>query len=282
MRELDVADRAQPPVDVRVGADDLDREAGHAALAQLLEHARDAVDAADPSATSATRGRPALAARPSAVLLAPEERGRGRVGHRGGARAQRRGGRRQQRQRAAPVPAAAVASSSAAARLALVRAPRAAEERVVAEAVLLHERQQARPSRWSSRPRPATRPAAPGASAGPRSAPSAPARASPSASTRSTMRRTARGSGPSGSVAAASWPSARTAMAMAAWAHFAARALLAARAGQARADEAQERLGAVGARRLGPRAPDVDAGVVVRAADPGPAVGLDVDRRRAR
>ena len=48
LRQLEVADRGEPPVDVGVGAEDLDLEARHAARADLLDHACDAVRGADP------------------------------------------------------------------------------------------------------------------------------------------------------------------------------------------------------------------------------------------
>ena len=68
-----------------VGADHLDLEAGHAALADLVERVGDAVHRRrSPSATSATRsGSPSRVA--SLRLLAAEEGGRGRVGDRGDA-----------------------------------------------------------------------------------------------------------------------------------------------------------------------------------------------------
>ncbi len=56
-------------------------------------------------------------------------------------------------------------------------------------------------------------------------------------------------------------------------------ALLAASAGVAEHDVVEEPAPAVGLRGLGERAPDVDAGMVVRAADAGAAVRLDVDDR---
>ena len=46
-RDLDVGDRAEAPVGDRVGGDDLDLEARHAAMAQLLQRVRHAVHPAD-------------------------------------------------------------------------------------------------------------------------------------------------------------------------------------------------------------------------------------------
>ena len=57
-------------------------------------------------------------------------------------------------------------------------------------------------------------------------------------------------------------------------------ALLAARLGAALADVAQKLFRRGRGRRLGERPPDVHAGVIVRAADAGTTVGLDVDRGR--
>ena len=81
-RDLDLRDGRQAAVDVRVAADHLDLEARHAALADLVERARDAVHAAD--AVGHERDAHRLAsARGQPALLAPEERRGGRVGDRG-------------------------------------------------------------------------------------------------------------------------------------------------------------------------------------------------------
>ena len=58
------------------------------------------------------------------------------------------------------------------------------------------------------------------------------------------------------------------------------RALVAEGPDAARAHVGEELLRCGGLRGLGPRAPDVDPGVVVRAADPDPPVGVDVDGGR--
>ena len=75
---LGLGHRRQPPVDVRVRPDHLDLEAGHPALAHLLERARDAVGGADAVGDQRDAQRVAVARR-ELVLLAALERGRGRV-----------------------------------------------------------------------------------------------------------------------------------------------------------------------------------------------------------
>ena len=77
-RDVDLGDGAQPAVDVGVGADDLDLEAGHAALADLVERVGDAVHPADRVGHQRDAQRLALA-RHELALLAAEEGGRGRV-----------------------------------------------------------------------------------------------------------------------------------------------------------------------------------------------------------
>ena len=79
---LDLGDGAEAVVDVRVGAHDLDVEAGHATLADLLHRARDAVHAAD--AVDDERDAPRLGlGRCQPCLLAAQEADGGRVGHDG-------------------------------------------------------------------------------------------------------------------------------------------------------------------------------------------------------
>ena len=80
--DLDLGDRAQPPVDVRVGADHLDLEAGHAALADLVDRVRDAVHAADPVGDQRDPHRLTLARRQLALLAPEEGRRRARRGSR--------------------------------------------------------------------------------------------------------------------------------------------------------------------------------------------------------
>ena len=88
-RDLDLGDRGQPAVDVRVGADDLDLEAGDAALADLVERVRDAVHRPDAVGDQGDAHR-LVAARGEPPLLAPEERGGRRVGDRGHAGVEQR------------------------------------------------------------------------------------------------------------------------------------------------------------------------------------------------
>ena len=104
-----------------------------------------------------------------------------------------------------------------------------------------------------------------------------PLRASPSVITRSTIRSTAPGSGAS---VRSPRPSARIASAIAACAHLAAEPCSPCALTSSRADVREELGRRRGRGRLGPRAADVDAGVVVAAADADAAVGLDVDRGR--
>ena len=81
--DLGVDDARQPAVDVRVGADHVDVEARHAALADLVDHAGDAVHRADPVGQQRDPQRAAAARQPA--LLAAEERGRRGVGDGGDA-----------------------------------------------------------------------------------------------------------------------------------------------------------------------------------------------------
>ena len=71
-RDVDLGDGAQAPVDVGVGADDLDLEAGHAALADLVERVGHAVHAADARRRRARRA----AARPRGATSLPFSRPR--------------------------------------------------------------------------------------------------------------------------------------------------------------------------------------------------------------
>ena len=77
---------------MRVGADHVDVEPRHAALADLVDHAGDAVDRADAVGQQRDPQRPAAARQ--AALLAAEERGRRGVGDGGDARVEQpeRGG----------------------------------------------------------------------------------------------------------------------------------------------------------------------------------------------
>ena len=91
-RDVDLGNGAQPPVDVVVGADDLDLEAGHAAVAQLVERVRHAVHAADGVGDERDAQRLALAAGELGLLATEEGRGRG-VRDRREARVEQRGRR---------------------------------------------------------------------------------------------------------------------------------------------------------------------------------------------
>ena len=75
---VDLGDGGQAPVDLGVGAEHLDLKAGDAALADLLDRARDAVGGAD--AVGEDRNPRRLA------VLAPRSPARGRSGRRGGDR----------------------------------------------------------------------------------------------------------------------------------------------------------------------------------------------------
>ena len=104
-----------------------------------------------------------------------------------------------------------------------------------------------------------------------------PLRASPSVITRSTMRSTAAGSGAS---VRSPRPSARIASAIAACAHLAAEPCSPCALTSPARTCARNSAGVAAGGRLRPGAADVDAGVVVAAADADAAVGLDVDRGR--
>ena len=77
--DLELGGGRQAAVDAGVGADDLDLEAGHAALADLLDRVGDAVHRADPVGDQGDP--PALAAAVAQLrFLGAEEGGRRRVG----------------------------------------------------------------------------------------------------------------------------------------------------------------------------------------------------------
>ena len=262
---------------MRVGADHLDLEARHPALAQLLERARDAVGGADAVGDSATRGgSPSRAA--SLSLLAALEGGRGRVGDRGDAGLEDLGGG------ARPV--------------AVARRPRrSSSTRPTAACSLRSWQRRARrnSSEWLKPS--ACRSASSSRSGRSRSIAASQARSSARAS--------------SGPMSAAERAGARVAVGHHALDHPQHDARVGRRAGAAAAEHAHgdrhrgvrplggralgavrldaaraqvgEELGRASRRRgaCGPGAADVDAGVVVGAADADAAVGVDVDRRRA-
>ena len=120
---------------MRVGADDLDLEAGHAALADLVDRVRHAVHPADPVGHQRDPHRLALARRQLA-LLTPEEGGRGRVGDRGEA------GREELRGRGGDLRRVGDRGRHRSPQAPLVHAARAALEVGVREAVGLQEGEQ--------------------------------------------------------------------------------------------------------------------------------------------
>ena len=77
-RHLHLGDGAQPAVDIGVGADHLDVEPGHAAVANLADRVGDAVHRPE-SVGDHGHARPIAVVACQLVLLAPEERGRGGV-----------------------------------------------------------------------------------------------------------------------------------------------------------------------------------------------------------
>ena len=76
--DVEPGSRRQPPVDPRIGADDLDLEAGHAELANLLDRAGDAVHRLDPVGDQRDAGT--LRTGRELRFLGAEEGGRGRIG----------------------------------------------------------------------------------------------------------------------------------------------------------------------------------------------------------
>ena len=95
--DLELGRRRQPPVDAGVGADDLDLEAGHAELADLLDRRGDAVHGADPVGD---QGDPRPLAGPSGRASPSRRRGRRSPARRARpASARRRGRRRRRRHR---------------------------------------------------------------------------------------------------------------------------------------------------------------------------------------
>ena len=161
----------------------------------------------------------------------------------------------------------------------LVHAAGAPVKLGVAEGVLLHVLDQRPSAALLEAQRPTSQaPSSRLASSGLSSPPSGPSRASPSRSRREAISSTRRGSGDPAGSAACCPPSVRIASAIAACAHLAG---LPCRAAGARppAPQVREELARCRRlRRLGVGAPDVDAGVVVAAADADPVTGRDVHR----
>ena len=271
-RDLGLGHRAQPPVDAGVGADQLDLEAGHAALADLGERAGDAVDRAE-----------AVGHQRHADRLAVGTRGHGR--------------RSRSRARNAAAGAYGSAATHASKTPAATRSsPRPSSLTCATAAASLRSWQRrARRSRRRARTRrpaggrAATRPSVSSstassharstarASRGPRSPPSGPS-ARPRPSIRSIIRMHRGRVGRRAVVVIA--PERADGERHRRVRPLGGRALVAEGADAAGADVGEELLRRGGARGLGPRAADVDARVVVGAADPDAAVGVDVDRRR--
>ena len=270
---------------MRIAADHLDLEARHAALADLVERARDAVHAADAVGHERDAHRLA-AARGEPPLLAPEERRGGRVGDRRHARLEQL-----ERGAAAGRPARPPAGPPA-----RPRPPSACRPRPPSLRSWQRRARRCRPAwekssawRWAIRS-PSGRSSSTAASharssarasSGPRSAAGARRRLAAAAvglahhalddpQHRARVGRRAGG-------AAAERPHARAPSRCAPSGRRCRgrRAPARARRARARGTPPGRRR-----RRLGVRAPDVDAGVVVGAADPDPAVRLDVDRGR--
>ena len=217
-RDVDLGHRAEAAVDVVVGADDLDLEAGHAALAQLVERVRDAVHAADGVGDERDAQRLALAAGELGLLAAEEGRRRG-VGDRrqAGVEERGRGGRRGRRssgvgrRRSRPRPCGRACARARAWRGGTGRrgrSPRAAGSAISS----LSSRSS---STAASQARSSAR-----ASSGHRPVSVSLERASPSRMRRWTIVKIAAGSGAAPSLAPR--PSARVASAIAACVHFAA------------------------------------------------------------
>ena len=271
---LDLGDRAQAAVDVRVGADHLDLEAGHAALADLVERVRDAVHR---RRRRRRRARRASARRSRVRELAPS-RGRGtrRPGAYGMAAMQAANSAERGRRELAPAsaiarspPRAAAGARGSGARGA--RGRRARSRRTGAARAA--RARSCRRSTASSQARSSAR-----ASSGPRSQPIAPvrgvalasSRARPSAAPR---RGRARAVARRGRARGRRAPSPRAPT----WRREPCSPCALTRPPRRCARNSS---GVAARRRLRPRAADVDARVVVGAADADAAVRLDVDRGR--
>ena len=138
--DLDLGHGGQAPVDLGIGADHLDLEAGHAALAQLVERVGHAVHGADAVGDERDAERLLLAPEELA-LLAPEEGGCRHVRDRGDAGGEDRLGAppaRRRRGRSAASTTRSTASRSLRSCARQARRKRSA----CAEAVLLHPGEQ--------------------------------------------------------------------------------------------------------------------------------------------
>ena len=272
-----LGDRAEAAVDAGVGADDLDLEAGHAAVGDLGDRAGDAVDR--PDAVGDQRRPAGAARRRPRARRACSSRARGTP-----SRGRRGPRRRTPRRRPCAAPAQSGCSLAACAS-ACATAPRS--RRSWQRRARRKRSPWRKPSDWSSASSsPCSRSSSTAssqarssarASSGSRSAPIAPAArvalghhalGHPQHGGRIGRRRRPRRA-----------PSVRTAIAIAACAHLAADPWSPPAITRPARRCARNSLRRGCRRGLRPRPPDVDAGVVVGAADADAAAGLDVDPR---
>ena len=279
--DVDLGGGGQPAIDTGVGPDHLDLESGHPPLPHLRERVGDAVHRGDPVGDDRDPRRLAVAIR-ELRLLGSEEGGGGDVGD------DRQAGREELRRRGS-VLAAADRLDAGGHRLAehpLVDAAGPARELAVAEVVRLHVRDQLLPTREVHRGQPGAeqglgvlRPEveAVGAAAGaslahhplgdPQNGTGVRRAARPVLRRLAARRRHADCEGPHSERDRRVRP-------------LGGAALLPDCGRVAAAHQAQKLFRRRGEGRLGERPADVDAGVVIGAADPGTAVGVDVDRGR--
>ena len=269
---VDLGHRAQPPIDVGVGADHLDVEAADAALADLLERVRDPVHPADPVGNQRDPRAVAVAARQLGLLAAEERRG-GRI------RDRRHAGIEQRQRSGAEVELPAVSHRhdrvDRAGELALVDAPGPAVEVGVAELAVLQHRDQpplVDPQLHRLQPGAKQRDRVVGPEVG-----------AGGTVADVSLREHAFGDpqhgrriGPRGAVAAQRPDRQRHRRV----GPLRGAALVPVGSGVAGPDVREELGGGGGGGRLGERPPDVDSGVVIGPADGGAPVGLDVHERR--
>ena len=274
-RNVDLGHRAQPAVDIRVGADHLHVEAAHAPRTDLLDRVGDAVHPAD-AVDDQRYARAVGVAAGQLGLLAPEERRRGAVGNRGHAGVEQ--GQRATADVRRPPLQVGHRPVHRRGQLALVHAAPPAIEIGVGELPLLKLMQQLvlvhielhRGEPGAQQGERVAR--AQVALAGLDSAPRVALRHHPLDDPQHgggirTLRRFAVTEGPDGQRHRGVCP-------------LGGAALLAVGGGVSGPDVAEELRRGVGARRLGERAADVDSGVVIGPSDGGSPVGLDVHERR--
>ena len=279
--ELQLGRGRQPAVDAGVGADHLDLEAGHAALADLLDRVGDAVHRADPvgdqghPARALPRGRAASPSRPrgrrsrarrgrreSASKRPPSAAGRSPRGDRGGP-ARDRGAQ-----------AAVVDAAGAAVEVGVGEVVGLQVGDQLAPAQVEADRRRARPRAGSGRRRGRCRRRPCPRARRPRGSPFRPSSAPRPGRGAGALVPSRRSSAPSASRAPASpAPSPRAST----WRRCPARRRLRRRRG---AGGRRNSSGVSRGGHLGEGAADVDAGMVVGAADAGAAVRLDVDGGR--